>query len=84
MTIKEVIRSIMDSRGFSNSTLAEKMGYKTPTGISERLRGNMRVDVLLKMLDSMDCELVVRSKLADKSQWVISEGESVQYKKRDE
>lgn len=84
MTIKEVIRSIMDLRGFSNSTLAGKMGYKTPTGISERLRGNMRVDVLLKMLDSMDCELVVRSKLADKNQWVISEGELVQYKKKEE
>ena len=76
MECKNVIREIMKLRGFSNKTLAESIGYKTASGVSERLRGNMRVDVLVKMLDAMNCELVVKSKLADKSQWVITEEES--------
>ena len=73
MECKNVIREVMKLRGFSNKTLAESIGYKTASGVSERLRGNMRVDVLVKMLDAMNCELVVKSKLADKSQWDITE-----------
>lgn len=32
----------------------------------------MNVAVLVKFLEAMDCELVIRSTLADKSEWTIT------------
>lgn len=74
MTAKEIIRSLMKTRGHTYESLANKMGYARPSGVSERVRDDngMRISTLVKMLDSMDCELVVRSKLPkDKSEWVV-------------
>ena len=79
MTIKTIVKDIMAKRGFTNKALADALGYATPSGVSERLRGNMRVDVLLKMLDAMNCELVVKSKLTDKGQWVVTDEDPVKY-----
>lgn len=72
MTTADVVRQIMKTRNFTTQTLADKLGYKYASGVSERFRSDMRVSVLLKMLDAMGCELVVRSKLSDKGQWVIN------------
>lgn len=74
MTTKEVIKAIMNSRGFTNQMLADKLGYKYASGVSERLRSDdgIRVNILLNMLDAMGCELVVRSKLSDRNVWVIN------------
>lgn len=64
MTDKEILSTIMKEDGFTLATLSEKLGYKTTSGVSERLRvkNAMRVDVFFKFLEAMDCEVVVRSK----------------------
>lgn len=72
MTANDIIRELKERKGFSNKTLADALGYKTTSGVSERLRGNMRVDVLAKMLEVMECEIVIRSK-SDNKEWVVSE-----------
>ncbi len=71
--MKKIIRMIMLLRGYTYVNLADKMGYNTATSISNMVNREkgMRVDNLLRLLDAMDCELVVRSKLADKSEWVV-------------
>lgn len=73
MNAKQIVSEVMKKRGFTNSALAEKLNYPTPSGVSERLRGkqDMRVDTLVKFLEAMDCEVIVKSKLSDKEQWVI-------------
>lgn len=73
MTTKEVVKDIMRSRNLTNQTLADKLGYKYASGVSERFRSDMRISVLLRMLDAMGCELIVCSKLSDKGQWVIDD-----------
>ena len=75
MNSKQALSNIMKLRGHTNASLAAKMGYAHPSGISERLRGkqDMRVDVLVKLLKAMDCELIIRSTLKDKAEWVVSE-----------
>lgn len=74
---KEIVSEVMTFRGMSNNVLAEKLGYSFASGVSERLRGkqDMRADVLAKFLEQLDCELVVRSKLKDKKEWVITASE---------
>lgn len=70
--LKETIREVMNAKGFTNALLAEKCGYNTPSGVSTKFeRKTMNVDTLIKFLEAMDCELVIRSKTTDKSEWVI-------------
>lgn len=80
MNAKNTVKEIMKVRGHNNRTLAEKLGYKNqngevlPSGVSERLRGTqeMRVDTLVKFLAELDCELVIKSKTADRREWTIT------------
>lgn len=73
MKPNETVRAIMDFRGFSYAILADKLGKSTGSAISNTLfrQNGMRVDTFLELVEAMDCEVVVRSKLNDKSTWVI-------------
>lgn len=70
----------MKVRGHNYRTLAEKLGYITqngdvlPTGVANRLSGaqEMRVDTLVKFLAELDCELIIKSRTADKQEWKIT------------
>ena len=74
MNSKQITVKIMKQRGFTYQALAAKLGYKTTSGITERIRGKheMRVDTLVSILEAMDCELVIKSKLKDKTEFVIT------------
>ena len=74
MNSKKIVREIMKLRGHTYESLANKLGYEKPNRVSERLRGatEMRVDTLVKLLLEMDCELVIKSKLTDKSEWTVT------------
>ena len=74
MTGKEAVEVIMKLRGMSTPVLAKKLGYATTSGVSERLRGSqdMRADTLAKFLDAMDCEIIIRSKLDDRTKLIIN------------
>lgn len=74
MLAREIISERMKERGFTNQALADKLGYSKASGISERLRNKteMRVDIFLKMLTAMDCELIARSTTTPKKEWVVS------------
>ena len=73
MNAKQIVSEIMKKRGFTYVSLAKKLKYPTPSGVSERLRGkqDMRADTLVKFLEAMDCEVVIRSKLSDKMEFTI-------------
>ena len=80
MNSKDTVKEIMKARGHNYRTLAEKLGYTNQkgealaSGVSERLRGTqeMRVDTLVKFLEALDCELVIKSKTADRQEWTIT------------
>lgn len=80
MNSKNTVKEIMKLRGHNLRTLAKKLGYVSqdgdvlPTGVANRLSGaqEMRVDTLIKFLESLDCELVIKSKTADKQEWTIT------------
>ena len=73
MNGKNTVLEIMKVRGFTYDLLSKKLGYKTASGVSERLRGtqDMRVDTLVKFLEQMDCELIIRSTTKDKKEWKV-------------
>lgn len=74
MNAKEVIKTIISLRGYSQRTLAQKMGYKTQSCVGSLLRKqntSMRVQSMVAMLDAMDCELIVRDPYG-KHEWKIT------------
>lgn len=73
MKPKEIVKDIMKLRGFSNQSLATKLGKSTASSVSNPLsrETGMRIDTLMKMVEAMDCEVIVRSTLQDKSEWVM-------------
>ena len=82
MKSEEIIKEIMKQRGHTYESLASELGYVAEVNgkkkgranmVSERLRGKsgMRVDTLVKFVEAMGCEVIIKSKLQDKKQWVI-------------
>ena len=68
----EVVKALMKTKGVSNKLLAEKLEYNTPSAVSNRLQGKtLTVEMLVKLLSAMDCELVIRNKVGDKKSFVV-------------
>lgn len=72
MKTNEIIKAIMKQRGLTLATMANKMGYKTASGVAERLKGNMRVDVLTAFAEALDCDIIIKSRLTDKTVYTIT------------
>ena len=65
------IKQILNFRNLDQATLAEKCGYGNQSCVSGLItRGNMRVDNLYKLLDAMDCEIVIKDKNS-RQEWII-------------
>ena len=73
MKPNEIVKDIMKLRGVSNQSLATKLGKSTASAVSNPLsrENGMRIDTLMEMVEAMDCEVVVRSTLKDKSEWIM-------------
>ena len=75
MRVGEIVKTIFKERSKSYMTVAEDLGYKHASAISNRLDDTRPIttDILLKILTELDCELVIRSRNKDKTEWVITE-----------
>ena len=68
----EVIKKLLADKKMSYALLAEKVGFATPSGVSNRLAGrSMTVEVLVQLLEAMDCELIIRNKVGDKESYTV-------------
>lgn len=74
MNAQKTLDQIMRERNVTKQLLSEKMGYPHSSGVTEKLRNRngVRSDILIQMLQNLDCELVIRSKTKDKREWVIT------------
>ena len=63
----EIIQDIMNNSTpkVTMDVLRDRLGYKTVSGVSERLRGkSIKVDTYVKFLDALGYEVIVRPKTA--------------------
>lgn len=63
----EIIKDIMkqSTPKVTLDVLRDRMGYKTVSGISERLRGkSIKVDTYIQFLDALGYEVIVQPKTA--------------------
>lgn len=62
MKSNEAVRAVMSADGITQMELANKLGYKTQSGVGNALsrENGMRVDVFVKMMNAMGYDVVVR------------------------
>ena len=78
MTEKQVVREVMSLRGISQQKLAEIAGFKSQSNITGLLNNNdkgIRIDNLLRVLNAMGCDIIVRDNLSNETplrEWVIT------------
>ena len=82
----EIVKALMKAKGVSGAVLAEKLGYKTPSAVTNRLQSKtMTVEVLINLLAAMDCELIIKNKVGGKESFVVeneNRSEAKVYKKK--
>ena len=82
----EIVKALMKAKGVSGAVLAEKLGYKTPSAVTNRLQSKtMTVEVLVNLLAAMDCELIIKNKVGGKESFVVeneNRSEAKVYKKK--
>lgn len=68
----EIVKTMMKVKGASGAVLAEKLGYNTPSAVTNRLQSKtMTVEKLIELLNALDCELVIKHKMGDKETFVV-------------
>ena len=68
----EIVKAMMKTKKASGAVVAEKLGYKTASAVTNRLQSKtMTVEKLIELLGALDCELVIRHKMGDKETFVV-------------
>lgn len=82
----QAVKALMKAKGISGAILAEKLGFSTPSAVTNRLQSKtMTVEVLIKLLEAMDCELVIKNKVGGKETYIVDNVERSEpkiYKKK--
>lgn len=74
MTEKEIVREVMSIRKWSQADLAREAGFKSQSNITGLLNNNkngIRIDNLVKMLNALGCEVIVRDKMGSGKEWRV-------------
>ena len=73
MKVGAIVKSIFRERNISYMKVAENLGYKHASAVSNRLDDTRPItsDILLNILEELDCELVIRSKKKDRTEWIV-------------
>lgn len=61
-TISRIIKDAIRARGTSQRKLADALGYSAQSGVSERLRGDIRMWGAVKILNHLGYDVVVRDR----------------------
>lgn len=68
----EIVKMLMKSKGKSSAYIAEQWGEKHASKVSNRLQSKtMNVETLIKILDVLECELIIRDKVGDKQSYPV-------------
>ena len=74
MKSADVIKELMKERGLTLAVMASKLGNKSTSTFSDKIynKHGIRDDLLVKIFEELDCELIVRSKTKGHKEWVIN------------
>jgi len=59
MQANEVVKTIMSQKEITQGEITKRMGMKSQSGVSQALNRDMKISMLIRFLNSMDCTLTV-------------------------
>ena len=62
MQATEVIKHIMSQKKITQGEITQRLGMKSQSGVSQALARDMKISMLFRFLNCMDCEIIVRDK----------------------
>lgn len=62
MQANEVVKGLMSDKKITQGEITKLLGMKSQSGVSQALSRDMKISMLIRFLDCMDCELIVRDK----------------------
>jgi hypothetical protein len=62
MQANEVVKGLMSDKKITQGEITKLLGMKSQSGVSQTLSRDMKISMLIRFLDCMDCELIVRDK----------------------
>lgn len=73
MKANEIVQKIMETDGITQKKLAEALGFSAPQYVGNMLyrKNGMRADNLVKMLNVMGYEVVIRKKIGKSEEWRV-------------
>lgn len=75
MTIKDIFKKCIKQRQYTQSKLAEKIGAKGQSTIAMYFKkdNSITLNNALKVFDALDYDIVIRSRLTDKDEWIVDD-----------
>lgn len=62
MKVSDVLKHVIKESGTTQTRLAKMLGYKSQSGVAERIKGNITVENLLAITDAIGYEVVIQKK----------------------
>lgn len=74
MDLQSILKALINARGMTYKAIGEKLGGISAQSVSARLNKphSLSVSTLLRYLDILGCELVIRNKHDKSDVWVIT------------
>lgn len=70
MTVNDIIKNLMSGKNMIQGEITKRLGMKSQSGVSQALNRDMKVSMLIRFLNTLDCELVIRDKDSGKEYMV--------------
>ena len=77
MRSANVVKEIMNMRDWSQAKLAEEAGFKGQTNVTGMINrsASMKVENLVRLVEAMGFEVIVRDKMGSKKEWRVTDPE---------
>lgn len=67
-----IVKEAMTLSNLTQKDLQKLMNLKSQSSISTMLKSDMRISTFVKLLEALDCEVIVKRKSGDKD-WTVTE-----------
>lgn len=59
MQANEVVKNLMAQKEITQTEMREKLAMKSQSGVSQALNRDMKISMLIRFLNQMDCSLTI-------------------------
>lgn len=83
MQANEIVKEVLREKNINQGEFTELLGMKYQSGVSQALNRDMKISMLARFADVLNCEVVFRDKKT-KNEWVIGQHTARSYDNHEE